>query len=263
MKADLDKGQIPADYARMRSMHQLSREESLSFVAFVEACQTVTSKEVFLSSVQPKLNEILPHKMFTCDIHDAGSELPQLHANLSYPHEKFCQVTAEGNCMVKLMIGKWMESMQPMFYNMQLIDCEDKNQVWMKDLFSHVAENIACHGVLEHTGEIHSFFVFGGLDTWTLRENFLLRLLVPHLHVAVMRIFRVALVRGQTQLTLREREVLNYICMGKSNGDIAALMGISHWTVKIHVRNLMAKLDVKSRSQAVAKAYKLRILGLQ
>ena len=61
-------------------------------------------------------------------------------------------------------------------------------------------------------------------------------------------------------LSSREKEMLNWICTGKSNPEIAEIIGISPWTVKIHVRNLRAKLDVSSRSQAVAKAFELGLL---
>jgi DNA-binding CsgD family transcriptional regulator len=62
------------------------------------------------------------------------------------------------------------------------------------------------------------------------------------------------------RLSAREKEMLDWICYGKSNQEIAGIIGISHWTVKVHVRNLMTKLDVTSRSQAVAKAYRLGII---
>ena len=55
-------------------------------------------------------------------------------------------------------------------------------------------------------------------------------------------------------LTLRELEVLRRVSTGGSNSQIAAQLSISEATVKAHLRNIMEKLEVKNRAQAVAKA---------
>ncbi|OGO38397.1 MAG: hypothetical protein A2147_03315 [Chloroflexi bacterium RBG_16_57_8] len=55
-------------------------------------------------------------------------------------------------------------------------------------------------------------------------------------------------------LTLRELEVLRRVSTGASNSQIAAQLNISEATVKAHLRNIMEKLEVKNRAQAVAKA---------
>jgi LuxR family maltose regulon positive regulatory protein len=60
-------------------------------------------------------------------------------------------------------------------------------------------------------------------------------------------------------LSERELEVLNLIAEGLSNQDIAKNLFLSLHTVKVHARNIFAKLDVSSRTLAVAKA---RSLGL-
>jgi len=53
-------------------------------------------------------------------------------------------------------------------------------------------------------------------------------------------------------LTDREMELLGTLSDGKSNAEIADNLGISVNTVKFHLKNLYDKLDVRSRSQAVA-----------
>jgi DNA-binding NarL/FixJ family response regulator len=51
-------------------------------------------------------------------------------------------------------------------------------------------------------------------------------------------------------LTARELEVLRHLGTGASNHEIAARLVISQNTVKVHVRNIREKLDLKTRSQA-------------
>jgi LuxR family maltose regulon positive regulatory protein len=60
-------------------------------------------------------------------------------------------------------------------------------------------------------------------------------------------------------LTKREREILDLIALGLTNGEIGQQISISNQTVKVHTRNLYGKLGVNGRREAVAKA---RVLGL-
>jgi two-component system NarL family response regulator len=55
-------------------------------------------------------------------------------------------------------------------------------------------------------------------------------------------------------LSIRELEVLKLVAAGASNGEIADKLSISEATVKAHLRNIMEKLQVKNRAQAVARA---------
>ncbi|MBD8499186.1 response regulator transcription factor [Paenibacillus sp. CAU 1523] len=58
------------------------------------------------------------------------------------------------------------------------------------------------------------------------------------------------------QLTDREMEVMRLLAQGKSNQDIADELFIGVKTVKFHVTNILAKLEVEDRTQAAIYAYK-------
>lgn len=57
-------------------------------------------------------------------------------------------------------------------------------------------------------------------------------------------------------LTNRQTEVLELVCKGSSNKEIANLLGLSDNTVKIHVTAILKALDVSNRTQAVLFANK-------
>jgi DNA-binding NarL/FixJ family response regulator len=57
-------------------------------------------------------------------------------------------------------------------------------------------------------------------------------------------------------LTDREREILTLLAQGRRNDDIAAQLYISPQTVQTHVRNILGKLRVHSKLEAVAFAVK-------
>ncbi|WP_404454152.1 response regulator [Oceanobacillus kapialis] len=59
-----------------------------------------------------------------------------------------------------------------------------------------------------------------------------------------------------TQLTVREKEILLLISQGKTNQEIAEELFIALKTVKVHVSNILSKLEVQDRTQAVIYAFK-------
>lgn len=60
-------------------------------------------------------------------------------------------------------------------------------------------------------------------------------------------------------LTTREYEVLSLLAQGRSNAEIAEDLFLSLSTIKTHVSNVFVKMDVKSRTQAIEKAKRLKI----
>ncbi|HZQ53708.1 MAG TPA: response regulator transcription factor [Bryobacteraceae bacterium] len=67
---------------------------------------------------------------------------------------------------------------------------------------------------------------------------------------------------GGPNLTNRELEVLQAIAAGKSNKEIAFVLGISEATVKTHINNILSKLGVADRTQATTAALQRGIIHL-
>jgi DNA-binding NarL/FixJ family response regulator len=67
----------------------------------------------------------------------------------------------------------------------------------------------------------------------------------------------------QPRLTDREMEVLTLVAQGKNNRDIAKDLFISENTVKNHVRNILEKLHLHSRMEAVVYAVREKLLEIK
>ena len=97
-----------------------------------------------------------------------------------------------------------------------------------------------------------AFFRGPGRD-FSERDRALLALLRPHLHRAYLNAERR---RSPTpQLTPRQWELLRLVAAGRTNAQIARQLGLSEGTVRIHLQNIYARLQVPSRTAAVTRAF--------
>lgn len=95
--------------------------------------------------------------------------------------------------------------------------------------------------------------VFLGLGVWVGRRVFRSAPLAPF----------TPNIQAQRSLGISEREfeVLTLLAAGQSNKQIANGLELSPNTVKSHVANLFAKLEVARRTEAIARARELGIIG--
>ena len=79
----------------------------------------------------------------------------------------------------------------------------------------------------------------------------------PHERVGGLRGARAVAIE-HAGLTRREREVLEHLAEGRTNREIAGLLFLSESTVKVHVRNLLKKISVRTRTEAAIYALTMR-----
>ena len=79
------------------------------------------------------------------------------------------------------------------------------------------------------------------------RERLLLDLVRPHVAKIYQR------TRGMNRLTVREAEILRWLAAGKSDAQIAAILGASPRTVQKHLQHIYEKLGVENRTAAAMR----------
>lgn len=85
-----------------------------------------------------------------------------------------------------------------------------------------------------------------------------LHYILPHLNEAIAQ----PKLWSFPQITPREKEVLDWVKIGKSSWEISMILSVSERTVKFHLSNVYQKLGVHCRVRAVARAIKLGIIDL-
>jgi FixJ family two-component response regulator len=61
-------------------------------------------------------------------------------------------------------------------------------------------------------------------------------------------------VRGFGTLTVRERQILQFVVDGRTNKEIAADLGLSYRTVEVHRRHIMEKIGARNTAELVRLA---------
>jgi len=126
-------------------------------------------------------------------------------------------------------------------------------------------DNLIAHGLPGLDGRPAGFFALCNLRIAPAeRELRMIAMLMPYLYAGWLRANCEA--GGELRqrdadpmLTQREIEILDWMQEGKSNNEIADILGISHLTVKNHVQRVLHKLGASNRTQAVAKGISLSI----
>ena len=110
------------------------------------------------------------------------------------------------------------------------------------------------------SGTVRGFFLVRGPRDrdFEERDRSLIELLQPHLLDIRERWERR---HRPSLLTDREAEVLGLVAVGLTNGEIAARLFVSRTTVRTHLENIFGKLDVHTRTAAVARQRELATHG--
>jgi len=122
------------------------------------------------------------------------------------------------------------------------------------------------HAISCGQGGQRVFVVFSRDASLPADAGMALKLLLPYIDTALRQmppapIRQAACARDDVRrdairvpaLSERERQIMVWVAMGKTNPEIGMILEISEFTVKNHMKSIFSKLDVTNRAQAVAK----------
>lgn len=236
----------------------------------VDASLRVYSRPQLFGWTQGLVQTLIPHELMLCALR-ADRALNYQVECLASPWIDSDRIRALFQQDVELVAGlvrRWVEAeFRPVVCSVSGADPLARGG-FAAELHGIGADSLMVHGTFDSLGKPVSLFVLGAMAADLGGEQgFLLELIVPFLHLAWMRSQLArplediqAAARSPDILTVREKEILRWIHLGKSNFEIGTILGISPLTVKNHVQKILRKLNVRNRTQAVGRALALRFL---
>ena len=236
----------------------LDRFELERFVQIAETSVKINRRHQFFSWVQGPLQGLLPHHALCCVLGKIKRFRIDHFADEPVPPEEWSLLAEHDDGALWRALREWEHLGQKPLILGAATGNDDQS-------LARVAWPSSLGHALVH-GTSGSFFCFYRLDGEVqTRQRYLVELLTPYLHSAFARIAddrdskAAAPPPAALLLSRREREILQWIHHGKSNIEIGIILGVSEFTVKRHVQNLLRKLNVPNRAQAVAKGLALQI----
>lgn len=246
------------------SNRPLSPDERLHLIDVMDALEEVKTSEQLIDCTRTLMQEIFPHQRLACGIGDISAAGVKPHHILlhNFPAQYIEELRQPNGTIDSPLMRHWRAVQEPV-----LVELES-NIVgiaisYLARIRKYGFKNAAVHGLVDVQGGVTSFFCFTDIpERLSPRHAYILKLLVPHLHVALTRSarFQPDSLKAREILSERQLSILRWIHKGKTNWEISKILGISNDTVKYHITQIHIRLQVGNRTQAVAKALRLRII---
>ena len=247
----------------------LHPQELESLLLNIDASLRVHARHQLFGWTQGMLQSLVKHELLVCALLSSRPTSYQVDCFASpwIDPEKVSEVFRRDAAFVADLVSEWVEAE---FHPVVCRGVPLARGAFTAELQRLGAESVIAHGTHDSLGKPVSLFVLAAMPGDLGREQaFLLELIVPFLHLAWMR----TQLRGPLEdsgataqsvnpLSAREKEILRWIHLGKSNFEIGTILGISPLTVKNHVQKILRKLNVQNRTHAVGRALELRILDI-
>ncbi|GIW54790.1 MAG: hypothetical protein KatS3mg082_1194 [Nitrospiraceae bacterium] len=182
--------------------------------------------------------------------------------NISYPNDWLHRYAQNGYAQVDPVLNSLMTSLETQVWEHTYQNVTStKQKEFIEDAKSFGLVNGVTTGSLEARRGLASFFSFAGGESGdNQRYAGILEYIIHHLHQALVKNAPNPAYNRVNGLSSRELAVLNWMKDGKTNWEIARILGVTERTVRFHIESIFIKLDVTSRTQAVALAVESGIL---
>ena len=212
---------------------------------------TISNEENLRGWVRYELRPVFPHQCCVLSIAMPGENgMESRLLGVDFPAAALRSIISAGGGIDTPVVRRWLQQRRP-----QLFDADQPwdgtCEVWLGKFRYFDMHNTAAHGDYDAASACTCYFSFLNVPDITAPEleATLLALQQP-LAAALRRLLQPATEPAAEPGTLTEREqqIGYWAGQGKSNWEIAAILGISEYTTKTHVANLLRKLGLASRA---------------
>lgn len=247
--------------------YEATPEEEMKFLRLVTACSRVTTHFELFLLVQGQLQFFLPQDVLITAWGAFRGQDPQIDVISNVPGlrtNRICDIIVP---LMKRMHEAWIDGLARPILLDKIIDelqaCPN-GPCAVPCGFRGMRLTLV-HGIQDKRGGFDSLYLALCRHRFPTkgdgaRRRFLADLVIQQIDVAHRKVTALRTIRAQSnksphslQLGVREREVTNWLCQGKTNAQIAQILGISTNTVKNHLHRIFEKLGADNRTEAAAR----------
>ncbi|MBI3896753.1 MAG: hypothetical protein HY308_00485 [Gammaproteobacteria bacterium] len=273
-----DQGATKVETPSTSARSPLDAKQRLALIDVIDELEAVSSAQAFIACANGSLQNVFPHGGVGCGIGNIADTSVRRYRMLlhNFPREAIDALRQQDGGVDSPLMERWRQLRAPILIEFNG-DEEEKlgsdvyrrSHAWLRHVRKYDYRNVAAHGLVDLQGELTSFFCFIRMpERLGDKHVYLLNRLTPHLHVALIRAnTTIEDVKAQDapanpkfELSDRQREILRWLHYGKTNAEIANILGISERNARYHIQEIFAKLNAFNRTQAVAKALALNII---
>lgn len=247
----------------MDALWQLSRGQLADVLELVHSTVSVKN-DTDIQTLLRHVSELVPSRHAACCLKRIGSD-GRIHNSIKQITFNFpaAWLTQSGNFSTDLiarLLGAEQENFKAQLWSsiLERHAIKEHREPLDKAKLMGLSQGLTLHGAAPRH-RLLSLFSFAGDGMGDdPRYSAIVEYITPFLHLALLR--SAFAVNTETPLSTREQEILSWVSKGKTNWEIARILGISERTAKFHVRNILEKLEASSRSHAVAIAIERHLL---
>ena len=177
---------------------------------------------------------------------------------VGYPTEHIEAIRNRSGAIDTPILRRWLETQQPVVFDVDA-PWPGTPEVWLNSFRRHELQNVVADAMYDKprcVGTYHSVYRIPVKPDQHYIET--LRSLVPAMHEVLCRLIEYTRNKESpgmavAAMTERERRVIHWLRLGKTNAQIAERVALSENTVKHHVSNVFGKLGVSNRAQLVRR----------
>ena len=262
---------VPTDHGtQLVGGNNLTAEETERFLRIIARSSRIKRHYELFLLLQGEIQHFIPHQILISAWGDFGGSNLQLDVISDLRGVRTGQLNGCGiERLLKDLFARWVANgRRPLLLNNAAVEpithstCDCALHLAMRRMRS-----VLVHGIHNERDDVDSLYLAlnassmingGSLE----RFFFLVDSLIAQIDVAFRKVAALKSAasaageyasRGSGKLSAREREIMQWVAVGKTNVEIGEILAISSFTVKNHVQRIFRKLGATNRTEAVAK----------